>query len=620
MSIYRSLDPARHEIRLLRLHPETEGGFDSPIRGELIYRFLDNSGDYEALTYFWGEKTDLQKISLDGQPVSITKNLELALRYLRRKNEERVLWVDALCINQDDVPERSHQVSLMKDVYQSCTRDIAWLGPYQEIQDPLEREKFTKRGMDWMKHATTHHLKSPDVEWSVSRQDARGLRAIFQVPRIWSRVWVMQELSCAREVLLVYANEELDWKVVERFLGDEPYADAFHLPFSHGSRQSIVPVLMAAPQAVEHQRGIMREVQSGSYSASLLDVLARFKDVHSTDPRDRIYGLLGLVTENHGIRVGYSRPVADVFADVTLYLINSLQNLDIICQNPWTKDRTLDTNGGLPSWIPDYADEEYTGRDADNGFSRLLFAQRSIFSAGRATCAAPQVDASRRIHLRGARIAKLGPIRPVETPDGRRQVQREARDTMLAYFGTSLRSDEVGYPFTTSPLPTDERYPVGETARRAFWRTLVMDCTAYPIRRLGPGGMVNDTANWDFVLGYDGDYEPESMPEKDMEMWERARRTYEGDSMLYRNYDEWVFVVADNGLFCMVRGGAREGDVIAVLDGAKVPVVLREKEGGDGGEREWAIVCVAYVHGYMDGEAVERCEKGELTEEDFVVA
>jgi hypothetical protein len=639
MSLYRPLDENRHEIRLLKLLPESpsEGAFESPIHSTLIYGYVDSPSlpPYEALTYFWGDQTVRRVITLDSAPVSITANLFLALQHLRRPSETRILWVDALCINQSDTAERSHQVSLMRDVYSRCARDVAWLGPLhdsdafapdwmsrgREEEGPIPYADHVRSGMELMRRMKLRDLDHVSLKGNPGLGSMLGgrehhqlpyaqvdaLGAIFREPKVWSRVWVMQELSCASEVTLVYAREELDWAVVSGFLDnrDKIYADAFHMPVSHGS-STPVRRLMKAQLAIEHQRAIMRE----GYHASLLDVLARFKSVKSTDPRDRVYGLLGLVTEEHNVKVDYAKSAGDVFAEVAIYLINSLGNLDIICQNPWARDKQTP---GLPSWVPDFADVDYSNDDMTTGFARLLFAQRGIFAAGQEKCNTPvivetQEDGSWKLRAKGVTLGKVGKVLHDECHDDKVRGPTHSpmlmpRKWMLLYFGTELLD-----------APADSRN------LETFWRTLVMDCKAWPMARLTDGDVEDMRSGWEWFLRYDG---PEDMKEVKEEDREMLRQWYlssgRGPNMWIRNRDEWTFCLSDEGLYMMVRRGAREGDLIAVLDGGKVPVILREVPGEGNGEREYRVVCVAYVHGFMDGKAVEMCAGGELEEQVFVL-
>ena len=118
-------------IRILRLHPALN--LRAPIRCNLqetsLQDIKDGRESYEALSYVWGSCHGNQKIFCDGKPLLVTMNCLQALRYLRLKSKTRNLWVDALCIDQRNVQERSHQVALMGDVYRLASKVLIWFGP-----------------------------------------------------------------------------------------------------------------------------------------------------------------------------------------------------------------------------------------------------------------------------------------------------------------------------------------------------------------------------------------------------------------------------------------------------------------------------------------------------------
>lgn len=115
-------------IRLLRLRPEQH---EAPIRDELLCGDLDDGPKFEALSYTWGSTADQKTITLSGRPWKVTQNLFSALQHLRLPDRDRILWVDALCINQADNNEKSLQVDQMRRVYagnSSTERVLVWLG------------------------------------------------------------------------------------------------------------------------------------------------------------------------------------------------------------------------------------------------------------------------------------------------------------------------------------------------------------------------------------------------------------------------------------------------------------------------------------------------------------
>ncbi|EMT67441.1 heterokaryon incompatibility protein-domain-containing protein [Fusarium oxysporum II5] len=130
-AIYKPLDNTRQEIRLLTLLPSEDK--DVNIRCTLSHAVLNTpSGNpaYEALSYVWGEPDFSEPIILNYHTFFITPSLKYILSCLKQRyDQQRVLWVDAICINQSDVEERGHQVALLHEIYLNCQRDIAWLDP-----------------------------------------------------------------------------------------------------------------------------------------------------------------------------------------------------------------------------------------------------------------------------------------------------------------------------------------------------------------------------------------------------------------------------------------------------------------------------------------------------------
>ena len=129
--VYSSLNEDAQEIRLLTILP---GTFDSKIRVTLETKsFNKNSGlSFEALSYAWGSTDNPVDIFVRGlgsqETITVTRNLAEALPYLRYQDKGRVVWIDAICVNQQDVAERGSQVRRMADIYQSASRVIVWLG------------------------------------------------------------------------------------------------------------------------------------------------------------------------------------------------------------------------------------------------------------------------------------------------------------------------------------------------------------------------------------------------------------------------------------------------------------------------------------------------------------
>jgi hypothetical protein len=125
ISPYKPL--AKHEkTRLLVLEPALYK--TDPLKCRLVHADSLEDYRYEAVSYAWGLETAEKTISCSGKNVSITSNLDGGLRRIRLPTEVRIIWVDALCINQDDKEETSRQVQIMREIYSKAQSVLVWLG------------------------------------------------------------------------------------------------------------------------------------------------------------------------------------------------------------------------------------------------------------------------------------------------------------------------------------------------------------------------------------------------------------------------------------------------------------------------------------------------------------
>ena len=177
-------------IRVLILEP---GRQSDPLKASLEERRLhDATTIYEALSYCWGvfSLASGNRIEMQGSAVRISDNLDEALRSLRSEKDQRVLWVDFVCINQTDIQERVGQVNMMGNIYRQAAKVVVWLGmPTPASQLGIEilsflasNEELTKGG-PWERN-------SPD-------NVIAALNDIVERP-YFQRIWVVQEGALAR--------------------------------------------------------------------------------------------------------------------------------------------------------------------------------------------------------------------------------------------------------------------------------------------------------------------------------------------------------------------------------------------------------------------------------------
>jgi len=184
--VYTTLDGFQNLIRLFHLSPASSATGD--IQGRLSVALLDDQPEYEALSYAWGNANDTVAIDIDGCLLPVTKNLYSALKHLQLQEQERTLWVDALCINQADLGERMHQVSLMASIYGQASQVIVWLGDGWDGSE-LAFKFLGVLGGDDKLHLDP--LKSPHVKMTWSHPNISDFYEqvvnFFEVPW-WSRV------------------------------------------------------------------------------------------------------------------------------------------------------------------------------------------------------------------------------------------------------------------------------------------------------------------------------------------------------------------------------------------------------------------------------------------------
>ncbi|KAJ0123674.1 Heterokaryon incompatibility protein 6 [Diaporthe amygdali] len=283
--------PGERHIRVLELHP---GAGSEPLCGTLSDVSLDDSAaDFEALSYVWGQgfknhgRVDLGH----GQCLRLLPNLEDILYNLRHKTSPRRLWIDALCINQDDNSEKGPQVMLMAEIYARSTSIIIWLGmPGKHSQLGLEILSFlatsdTRNGSD---AAPWDHLPSRQVVAAL--QDILG-RQYFE------RLWVVQEAALATHIKMHVGRMHIEWSSraqTRKFLARIKMAE---LSPSWQQSEELRRVDFPPMRELLEQSLAAEARRNGTVEVpSLLDVVHSIRHRQVTDRRDRIYGVMSLVT------------------------------------------------------------------------------------------------------------------------------------------------------------------------------------------------------------------------------------------------------------------------------------------------------------------------------------
>ncbi|KAF2232480.1 HET-domain-containing protein [Viridothelium virens] len=281
---YQPLDNAKRQIRLLDILPGS-----GLIKCNLRTQSLPTSthGSYEALSYFWGTPSALKVITVDGFSFSITPNLHAALLRLRGSDSEgpRTMWIDAICIDQKNLLEKNTQIPLMRDIYSFCRRVVIWLGEHDVLtESALE-------GIEFMASRSRNGEQFNYYDWKKVRRGDRSQGLLRYVPlsgqvetlmsaatmtsffsRPWfTRVWVVQELTLSPQAIVICGKFQIDWDRIVK--ADETSRTNF-----------------------EHDLGTFKRFRTWPQNLSydIFDRMMMAWQLNATDPRDKIYGLMGL--------------------------------------------------------------------------------------------------------------------------------------------------------------------------------------------------------------------------------------------------------------------------------------------------------------------------------------
>lgn len=337
------------EIRVLTLHP---GSTDSPMVCELSKICLRDKPFYNALSYVWGDANPRKPIVVNSHPIQVTASLETALRHLRHEIEPSIIWVDAVCIDQSNNEERNAQVRLMGDIYRQAARVYLWIG-----EGNLESDN----AFDSMPTIASGTLDDKARRGTSSCYFSVGNRSWF------SRVWILQEMALASEdPIIVCGSRQLPW-----FIFMSAWQVIAKELFSQAGQTRTVPdaagnddVEVLAKIKIDILDDLRTAVQSG-LGEDLRKLLLISRTSESTDPRDRIYGLLGMMKAEEEtiapIIVDYALSTAQVLTNATAYIFSKGIGPSFL-SGIWLPGVSPAIDG-LPSWVPDFSAQ--TGRKTD---------------------------------------------------------------------------------------------------------------------------------------------------------------------------------------------------------------------------------------------------------------
>ncbi|KAI1378382.1 heterokaryon incompatibility protein-domain-containing protein [Hypoxylon crocopeplum] len=339
---YKSLSPRGAKTRILELYPARDS--NEPLRCRLRETDIHVDPYYEALSYTWGVPQFTEDLLIEEGGkwalMRITSNLRDALFRFRLPLDVRKLWVDALCINQQDDEEKALQIPLMSQIYRRASAVLVWLGQDDKGTSCLRRIDRVSRGIDDI----------GDV-----REIRALLTALLSLP--WfSRRWIVQEVVLSPSVALFCGLAEMSWL---RLLQVVDLA----WPSDQTSDISVVQTM----GAIWKRQFISSEPGSNSSPVTgILNLLHSFASLGCADARDRIYALAGLASDTTVVRYGFGRdpreatvqvsytlPAEDVYVEFATMNFDALGGYKNILRLADQRSDGTHLNGKC-SWIPDW--------------------------------------------------------------------------------------------------------------------------------------------------------------------------------------------------------------------------------------------------------------------------
>lgn len=629
--LYRPLDDP-YEIRVLELKPGVKG---EPLEGSLHHcslefeheerPVLDKDGDilsrtlteklqthyalsmddptkpvlYTALSYTWGAQVFEGVIECNGYSKAITKSLEAALQRFRKEDRSVVMWVDQICIDQENNVEKEQQIPLMGKIYQHAWNTVIWMGDsspgsnsalwlleecsvlLQMRMNDLDPKDFERLG-----------LPTPDSQmW---------LALCAFLSRAWFvRLWIIQEVILSTNLFVACGDSVTTWRILS--------TGAEHLVTCGVSRwlqqlwddsnASEDRDICEAVTGIDYAKSYYQTHRKGT---SLFDLLVFTRHAKCYDSRDKIYGLLAMCGEKdrNAVRTSYAGDFtpAELYRDVIVhYLARDSGGLGLTTVLSSVDHESLD----LPSWVPDWRKSRETVSLGHSTSGQSIYNPNGRFLTriGKSDCSY-NLQMPNELLVHGIHVDTIATISDI------------FHGPHLSFTNPSLNTTLLHFYHVASQL---QQYPGSNTVFTAFCHTfvagkddsgrakcpssfeeiisLLLDASTgvspslpgqtYSTRQLRPSGR--------------GKLELSSLATR------AAGKTFQDvRTAMKAVVKNRRLGITEKGYLGLFPNRVREGHKVYVLDGCHVPFLMRQVDG----QEKMRLVGECYVHGIMDGEAV----------------
>lgn len=592
-------------IRLLHLLPAHDTQDSAPLKCHLVEtEITDGSSNgfdsnetkvahvkYQALSYTWGEPVfshslqvldsginrDNPKKSSAGF-IRITENLHSALCSLRSPTETLVLWVDAVCIDQQNITERNSQVANFPKTYAGATSVLVWLGPddglnhgrlclnfFAELAtlilgDPKDGSEDEHRS--WRKRFKINQAVSAFLDSNTSQ--SRPITSLLQ--RSWfKRRWIIQEVVLAKDVWVHYGATRIHWNAFELALAELFDNDKGGFTDNHRT------ILRTMSQ--------IRNTNARAKRQAPLDTLVEFDSFECSNPRDRLYALYGVMQHwfpnSASMQVlvddiDYGLPIRDVFTDFAVLMMRLKDGFPLdngynctthVLQLAAAMRPTLhQTAAGqkVPSWVPDWTGtmrnkplyHSPSNRDASSGIPKQNIQIATL------------QDSSRALVTVGLVHDVIKAVIPLDIQPlfGAVHKAKNTLNNFLCSIATSF--DEIGF---FPPDGADIYRPTGQHIISAIAVTLV--------------------ANWEHTPANSYFAQDEHFPSQFLDQLRSSRHHLPEILHKWPAYVELITItmrgrslmLTESGYIGICDSNAQAGDFVCILSDTRIPFILREK-------------------------------------------
>lgn len=619
--------PLCNHIRLLDLKSDTS---QAQLEASLFNCRIDDASvrpSYTAVSYVWGDTTRVDTILIDGINFGITKSAAEVLRRLRQPDVVVTVWLDAICINQQDITERENQVSFMHQIYAYAARTFVWLGPATDDSD-LAMQYVEQ--LDWQKFNEEQRLslglrhdrsrKTFLLEDSINDQVSRAvMRACCDlIARNWfSRAWVQQEATVCRNTIVACGEMEVSWDhlfalawlMTEKWTIRWPLWLAIERWNAFEQHRNIILTIQELRQAHSFVNANPSVPPPFPDKASFLYLLYSMSRMTSaTDPRDKLYALRNMASESRYVprpnyRISWQELYIEVARDIMKSSIAGFMPLECtMLLRAGVANQELGYQ--LPSWIPDWRSNEvipfpqhdkwFAGGSEAPKYVFQTLSKKQRFAILKSLDLGNSQEACYKFSNRSLSLQLVS--RMLDEIVGLSDADWELNDHD-PYSKTSeslLSLDQDALRMVTGV--SDRHYVTGQLLEDAYAHVLIAG-TGFHDAQANHVSALAEATQWRSWLR-DGCVE--DPPEFEL---------YIEQSLVFR---QRKVCLTQHNLLGLVPSTSQRGDFIAIMRSLKHPVVLRPVT-----DSQYLLIGECYIHGFMDNQASLLIEEHNIKVDKF---